>query len=457
MAGRRMKKHLRAIVLAAGKGTRMKSARPKVLHEICGRSMLWHVLRALREVAATEVVLVVNAELEPHVEAIARDAGHERVRTVVQEPQLGTGHAVRVALQAEPAHDGRVIVLNADMPLIDAELLRRLIATEDAALGLVAARMPLPSNFGRIVRRGEQVERIVEQRDATADELTIDEMNAGLYIFDEAKLRAAIVELKSDNAQNEYYLTDAIAHFAKAGERIVPVLAEDYRTVLGVNDRAEAAAAGARLNALLCERHMKAGVTIADPATTYLEPELEIAPDVTILPNTSIGGKSTIGAHSEIGPNARLRNARVGRHAAIADSVIVDSSIGDYAGIGPWAHVRGEASIGTGVRLGNFVEVKHAELAAGVKAGHLAYLGDATIGARTNIGAGTITCNYDGKKKHKTVIGEDVFIGSNSSLVAPIKIGDEALTGAGSVVTRDVPKGEKVVGNPAKPLEKRAK
>lgn len=452
-----MKKHLRAVVLAAGKGTRMKSALPKVLHRICGRSMLWHVLRTLRDVGVTETTLVVNTELEPHVEAIASEAGLSRVRVVLQEPQLGTGHAVQTALQALKVHDGRIIVLNADMPLIDAELVGRLIAVEDAALGLVAARMPLPSSFGRVIRRGERVERIVEQRDATSDELAIDEMNAGLYIFDEAKLRAAIVELKNDNAQNEYYLTDAIAYFANAGERVVPVFAEDYRCVLGVNDRAELAAAGARLNALLCERHMKAGVTIADPATTYLELEVEIASDVTILPNTSVGCKSVIGAHSEIGPNARLQNARIGRHAAVVDSVIVDSSIGDYAKVGPWAHVRGGASVGTGARLGNFVEVKHSDLAAGVKAGHLTYLGDATIGARTNIGAGTITCNYDGKKKHKTVIGEDAFIGSNSSLVAPVKIGNEALTGAGSVVLGDVSKGEKVAGNPAKPLRKSAK
>jgi len=224
--------------------------------------------------------------------------------------------------------------------------------------------------------------------------------------------------------------------------------------VLGVNDRVELAAACARLNTLLCERHMRAGVTIVDPATTYLEPDVEIAPDVTIFPNTAIGGKSAIGAHAEIGPNTRLRNARIGRHAVIADSVIADSAIGEYAVVGPWAHVRGGASVGTGAKVGNFVEVKNAELAAGVKAGHLSYLGDARIGARTNIGAGTITCNYDGEKKHRTVIGEDVFIGSNSSLVAPLNVGDGALTGAGSVVTRDVSPGERVVGNPAKPLRK---
>jgi bifunctional UDP-N-acetylglucosamine pyrophosphorylase/glucosamine-1-phosphate N-acetyltransferase len=452
----RVKKAPRAIVLAAGKGTRMKSARPKVLHDICGRPMLWHVLRALRDAGISDVLLVVNAELEPHVEETARQAGHERVRVVRQEPQLGTGHAVQVALRELEPCAGRIVILNADMPLIDVDLLGRLTAIEEVALALVTARMPLPSNFGRVIRRGDRVERIVEQRDATSDEEAIDEMNAGVYLFNEEKLRTAVAELKNENAQGEYYLTDAVEMLAQAGERVVPVVASDYRAVLGVNDRAELATACARFNALLCERHMKAGVTIVDPLTTYLEPDVEIAPDVTILPNTTIGGKIVIGPHSEIGPNTRLRNARIGQHTVITESVIVDSAIGDYASVGPWTHVRGGASVGTGARLGNFVEVKNAELAAGVKAGHLSYLGDATIGARTNIGAGTITCNYDGKKKHRTVIGEDAFIGSGSSLVAPVSIGNGALTGAGAVVTRDVPPGERVVGNPAKPLQKKA-
>ncbi|HEY0797692.1 MAG TPA: bifunctional UDP-N-acetylglucosamine diphosphorylase/glucosamine-1-phosphate N-acetyltransferase GlmU [Candidatus Baltobacteraceae bacterium] len=443
---------VRAVILAAGKGTRMKSARQKVLHELCGRSMLWHVLRALKDVSVSEVVIVVNAELEPHVVAIAADAGHQDARTVVQEPQLGTGHAVQVALAALDTEDGRILVLNADMPLVGADLLELLLTPEDVAVKMVTARMPLPSNFGRVIRSGKRVERIVEQRDATPDELAVDEMNAGLYAFDEQKLRAALAELTNDNAQGEYYLTDTIGMLARSGEIVLPVVIGDHRLVLGVNDRGELAVARARLNMLLCEKHMKAGVTIVDPATTYLEPDLQIAPDVTILPNTAIGRLSVIEAHSEIGPNTRLQNARVGKHTVINDSVIVDSSIGDYALIGPWTHIRGGAVIGTGVRLGNFVEVKNSELAPGAKASHLSYLGDATIGARTNIGAGTITCNYDGKKKNRTMIGEDVAIGSNTSLVAPVSVGDGALTGAGSVVTRDVPPGGRVVGNPAKPI-----
>jgi bifunctional UDP-N-acetylglucosamine pyrophosphorylase/glucosamine-1-phosphate N-acetyltransferase len=296
------------------------------------------------------------------------------------------------------------------------------------------------------------VARIVEARDAQTDELEIDEMNAGLYAYDERKLRAALAELKTDNAQAEYYLTDTVARLAGGGERVAPIVEADYRSVLGVNDRVELAAASAMLNRRLCEHHMRAGVTIADPATTYLEPELELAADVALLPNTTLGRGTRVGPHSEIGPNARLQNARVGSHAVVTDSVVVDSTIGDFAIVGPWAHLRGGTEIGTAARVGNFVEVKASQLAPGVKAAHLTYLGDATVGERTNIGAGTITCNFDGVKKNATQIGKDVFIGSNSSLVAPIVIGDRAQTGASSVVIRDVAPGERVAGNPARTL-----
>ncbi len=447
---------VRAVVLAAGKGTRMKSARPKVLHELCGRPILWYVLRALRDAGIDDVTLVYNAELAPHVAQVAASAGHPKVRGVLQEPQLGTGHAVQVALAALAPRDGVVAVLNADMPLVDAQLVRAALEGRRGALALVTARMPLPSSFGRVVREGDGVARIVEARDAGPDELELDEMNAGLYVFDEAKLRSAIAELSNDNAQGEYYLTDTIAHLVRRGEHVAAVRAADYRSVLGVNDRAELAAAAALLNRRLCDEHMRAGVTIADPATTYLEPDLELAPDVTILPNTTLGRGTKVGAHSEIGPNARLVNARVGEHAVVTDSVVVDSTIGDFAYVGPWSHVRGDSEIGTGVRVGNFVEVKNARLAHGVKAAHLAYLGDATIGERSNVGAGTITANYDGERKHRTTVGKDVRIGSNTVLVAPVSLGDRSLTGAGAVILRDVGDGERAVGNPARVLPSRS-
>ena len=447
---------VRAIVLAAGKGTRMKSAWPKVLHELCGRPMLWHVLRALRDAGVEDVTVVTNADVAEHVPHVAEGAGHVSVRTVLQEPQLGTGHAVQTALAELDARNGTVLVLNGDMPLIEADLVRRALDGHAGGLALVTARMPLPSSFGRIVRDGDRVARIVEARDCSDEELELDEMNAGLYAYDETKLRAAAADLTNDNAQREYYLTDTIAHFVRAGHHVAPIVASDFRSVLGVNDRVELAAASALLNLRLCERHMRAGVTIADPKTTYLEPDIDLAGDVTILPNTTIGRHSRVGAHSEIGPNSRLANARIGEHVVISDSVVLDTSIGDFALVGPYAHLRHGNEIGTGARIGNFVEIKASTLAPGAKASHLAYIGDASIGERSNIGAGTITANYDGKNKHRTKIGKDVRIGSNSTLVAPVEIGDGALTGAGAVVLRDVPAGERAVGNPARILPSKA-
>jgi len=443
---------VRAIVLAAGKGTRMKSARPKVLHELCGRPMVWYVVRALRDAGVDELLVVANAEVAERIPAIASDAGHRAVDVVIQEPQLGTGHAVGVALEKLTPRAGTLLILNGDLPLVEAALIGRAIEARNGALALVTANVPLPSSLGRIVRRGERVSKIVEARDANPDELALDEMNAGLYAYDEAKLRSALAELGNDNAQGEYYLTDTVDRLVRDGERVVPVLAENFISVLGVNDRIELAAAAALLGRRICEHHMRNGVTIIDPGTTYLEPDLEIAADVTILPNTTIGRRSKIGAHSEIGPNSRLAAAEIGEHVVVGDSIIVDSTLGDFVRVGPWAHVRGGSVLDTGVQLGDYVEVKASHLGAGVNARHLAYIGDATIGERTNIGAGTITCNYDGKQKHRTTIGKDAFIGTNSSLVAPLEIGDGALTGAGSVVVRDVPAGGRVAGNPAKPL-----
>jgi len=446
---------LRAVVLAAGKGTRMKSARPKVLHPLCGRAMLWYVVRALRDAGVAEIAVVSNPDVAEQLAEIARDADAAGVSAVIQEPQLGTGHAVQVALEKLSPRAGTLLVLNGDLPLVEVELIKRALeAARNASLALVTARMPLPSSLGRVVRDGDRVAKIVEARDATPDELELDEMNAGLYAFDEAKLRRAISELRNDNAQGEYYLTDAVAQLAR-GDRVVPVLAENFLSVLGVNDRSELASARALLNARLCEHHMCAGVTIVDPSTTYLEPDLEIAPDATILPGTVIGKRSKIGAHSEIGPHCRIVNSTVGEHAVITESVVTDSSIGDFSYVGPWAHIRGGSELGTGVRIGDFVELKAAKLAPGVRAAHLSYIGDATVGERTNIGAGTITCNYDGVKKNRTTIGKDVFIGSDTAIVAPVEIGDGAMTGAGSVVIRDVPPGERVAGNPAKPLPKK--
>jgi bifunctional UDP-N-acetylglucosamine pyrophosphorylase/glucosamine-1-phosphate N-acetyltransferase len=347
------------------------------------------------------------------------------------------------------------------MPLVHDEIFRGVIGSLDVrngsapALAMVTVKMPLPSNFGRVIRRGTDVERIVEVRDATPAELTVDEMNAGIYAYDEDALREAVDRLRNDNAQGEYYLTDTIEDFVKGGKRVVPVMAGDHLHVLGINDRVELAHARKEMNKRLCAHYMREGVTIIDPDTTYLEPELQIGRDTVIYPNSTIGRLSEIGEECVIGPNARLSNAKLGDRVEVRESVIVDSQLGSDIHVGPFAHLRTKTVLGDRVHIGNFVEVKNSKLAQGVKAGHLTYLGDAEIGTNTNVGAGTITCNYDGVRKNKTTIGRNVFIGSNSSLIAPVTIGDDALTGASAVVTKDVPPGERVAGNPARPLPKK--
>ena len=437
----------------------MKSARPKVLHELCGRPMLWWVLQALRAAGVDEIVVVTNPELDPLLDGFG-------VRTVVQAEQLGTGHAVRIALDALAPGDGCLLVAYGDMPLVDRTIFEDVQSAVDpdagTALALVTARMPLPSNFGRIVRgangsaaESAAVQRIVEAKDCTPEQLALDEMNAGIYAYDEAALRETIVQVGNDNAQGEFYLTDTVELLLRSGRRVVPVPVADYRSVLGVNDRVELANASAIVNRRLCEQHMLAGVTIVDPATTYLEPGLELARDVTILPNTTLCGGTRVGEGSSIGPDSTLSDATVGARCAVRRSVMTSSTIGDDVHIGPFAHLRGNSRLASDVRIGNFVELKNAELAEGVKANHLAYLGDATIGPRANIGAGTITANFDGVRKNRTEIGADVKIGSNNTLVAPVSVGEKATTGAGAVVNRDVEPGDKVVGVPARSIAKK--
>ncbi len=446
---------IRAIVLAAGEGKRMKSGRTKVLHEICGRPMLWYVLDALRVGGIGDIVVVVNDKLATRIDEFG-------VPGVLQPERLGTGHAVRVALERLEPHDGaRIVVACGDMPLVPAELFAAMAGSLDvdasAAMALVTAKMPLPSNFGRVVRRRDAVERIVEVSDATPAELAIDEMNAGIYAFREDELRGVVTRLRSDNAQGEYYLTDAVASFVGAGKAVHAVPARDHLDVLGINDRTELARARKEMNARLCARHMRDGVTIVDPDATYLEPELEIGVDTVIYPNTTITRLSRVGRDCAIGPNSRLSNARLGDRVTVHESVVTDAGIGDGVAIGPFAHLRGETLLADGAHVGNFVEIKKSKLARGVKVSHLSYIGDATIGEDTNIGAGTITCNFDGEQKNETIVGRDALIGSNTSLVAPVTVGDGALTGAGSVVTKDVPAGERVAGNPARPLPKKSK
>ncbi len=430
----------------------MKTGVPKALHELCGRPLLWYVLSALRSAGIDDISVITNPQLQERISEFG-------VTALVQSDPRGTGHAVQIGLQNLPTDSGgQILVAYGDMPLVPAELFRGLAASlthdRNAAVALVTAKMPLPSDFGRVVRSGAEVRRIVEARDATDDELLIDEMNAGIYAFDEAILRESIGALRDDNAQGEYYLTDTIDMLARQGKKIVPVIAGDHLHVLGINDRIDLARARSAMNRRLCEQHMRDGVTIIDPNTTYLEPELVLGRDTVIYPNTIIGRLSKAGERCTIGPNTRLSAAELGSDVTVQNSIVFDSSLDDEVTVGPFAHIRGNARLERGVHVGNFVEVKNSQLGAGVKASHLSYIGDATIGERTNIGAGTITCNFDGRKKNRTTIGKDVSIGSNTSLVAPVTLGDGSLTGASSVVTKDVAPGERVAGNPARPLPK---
>jgi len=440
----------RAVILAAGKGKRMKSALPKVLHRVCGRTLFEHVLNAVRGAGTREIVAVVSPDSRAAIEALG-------VRAVVQSPPNGTGHAAALALAALPG-DAPVLILSGDMPLLPAALLRAVVEIREktrAVAALLTADVPLPTSFGRIMRESGRVARIVEHSDATPEQQLLTEVNAGVYCFDAAALRDYLKRLNPANAQAELYLTDCIELAVSSGGLVEAVTTRNHRDVIGVNTRAELACARAIMQRRILRAHMLAGVTVVDPATTYVDVQAELAPDVTLLPQTHVLGASKVGRGAGIGPNTSIIDAVVGERATISYSVVRDSTIGPGVTVGPFAHVRGGSRVQQDAHIGNFVELKNTEMGAGTKAGHLSYLGDADIGEGANIGAGTITCNYDGKRKNKTQVGAGAFIGSHSSLVAPLQIGEGALTGAGSVVTHDVAAGERVAGNPARPLPKK--
>jgi len=440
----------RAVIMAAGKGTRMKSRTPKVLHELCGRTMFEHVLEAVRGAGADEIVAMVSPDLQPHIEAMG-------VTCIVQEPQKGTGHAMQLAMAGLADEKGQILVASGDMPLVPASLLRDVVSARDvvnAPIALVSAHVPLPTNFGRIVRNRGKVVRIVEDADASEIERSIDEVNTGIYCFEEQALRRHLRVLVPNNAQGELYLTDCVAAIAAEGGRVEAVLCDDRRLVMGVNNRIELSAARAVMQQHILDELMLSGVTIVDPSTTYADVQVIVGNDTVVLPNTHLRGKTRIGSGVTVGPGSFLENATVADDVHVWYSIVRDSSIGSGTTVGPFAYLRMGASVGKNCKIGNYVELKKTTLGDGAKAQHLSYLGDAEIGDEANIGAGTITCNWDGKNKNKTTIGKRAFIGSNSSLVAPVTVGDGALTGAGAVVIRDVPPGERVVGNPAKPIRK---
>ncbi|MEO8361835.1 MAG: bifunctional UDP-N-acetylglucosamine diphosphorylase/glucosamine-1-phosphate N-acetyltransferase GlmU [Vicinamibacteria bacterium] len=431
---------LRAIVLAAGKGTRMKSARPKVLHEAAGQPLLQYVLDLCRDLSA-ETCVVVGHEAEKVRDA----ASNQGVTFATQSPQLGTGHAVQVALlDMPPAPDIPVVVLAGDVPLLRIETLRSLLALREksqAAAALISFRISNPASYGRIVRDSEgRVTRIVEAKDATAAERLIDEVNASLYVFDGGRLNETISKLRSDNVQGEFYLTDVIGLLAAAGERVEALLIDDATEAIGVNTASELAAVEKEIYARRADAFVAEGVSLERPDTILIGPQVAIAPGARVRAFSILEGRTRIDAGATVGPFCRIEDSTLGAGAIILDSCLVRHSVVEAgASVGPFAHIRPDSVIGENAKVGNFVELKKTILGPGSKAPHLSYLGDATIGVKANIGAGTITCNYDGVVKSPTTIEDGAFVGSNSTLVAPVTIGKNAYVGAGSVITKDVP------------------
>jgi bifunctional UDP-N-acetylglucosamine pyrophosphorylase / glucosamine-1-phosphate N-acetyltransferase len=428
-----------------------------VLHPLCGRPMLLHVIDTLVELPLERIVVVVGHQSETVTKTLQNELTTDiPVEFVEQRVPRGTGDATSVALTAfsDTVDDDDVIVLSADIPLLRADTLA-VLATEhrlaDAAATLLTAELDDPTGYGRIVRdaRGT-VERIVEQSDGNPDELAIREVNPSIYCFRRAFLAPALRRVSPENAQGEYYLTDVVEVLRSAGHSVLAVPATDATETLGVNDRAQLAAAEALLRERINEQWMRAGVTMTDPARTYIDATVELAEDVRLLPGTVLEGRTSVGSGSVIGPDARLVDTIVGDDVTITYSVTREAEVGDGVTVGPYAHLRPGTRLARGAKIGNFVETKNAEIGEGAKANHLAYVGDAEVGPNANIGAGTITANYDGRNKHRTKIGADVKIGSNTVLVAPVEVGDGATTGAGAVVNRDVPPNALAKGVPAK-------
>jgi bifunctional UDP-N-acetylglucosamine pyrophosphorylase / glucosamine-1-phosphate N-acetyltransferase len=444
-----------AVVLAAGLGTRMKSALPKVLHPLCGRPMLAYVLDAWDEAAAADGAtprkpIVVYS---PAVDAIC-DRFADRAEFALQDEPRGTGDAVRAAMQAIPDDATEILILSGDVPLISATDLEAILEArrqDDAAIALATVIAADPAQLGRVVRSEFGiVEAIVEVKDASEDELENNEINSGLYAFDAAWLRRRIESLAPSPTTGELYLTELVRLAREDGRLVTAVAFEDDGRFDGINDRSQLAAAEWSLRVRRNEQHMRDGVTMRDPSTVYLDWDVTLAPDVTLEPNVILRGGTSIGEGTVIGAGSQIVDSRIGARAFVWASIIESSTIEDEAKVGPLSHVRGGSVIGKGSYVGNYAELKNSRLGAGSKQGHMSYLGDTEVGERVNIGAGSITANYDGTNKHPTTIGEGAFIGVDTMIIAPRDIGKGARTGAGAVVTRDVPAGKLAVGVPAR-------
>jgi bifunctional UDP-N-acetylglucosamine pyrophosphorylase / glucosamine-1-phosphate N-acetyltransferase len=429
------------VVLAAGKGTRMRSARPKVLHRAAGLALVEWVLRVARSIAPESITVVVG-----HESAAVRSAIEAPdVQFAVQDPQRGTGHALLQARSLLENRTGRVLLLSGDVPLLTSESVRQLLhaqrASEAAAL-VATAIVEDPTGYGRVLRNGDQLDAIVEHRDATPDQLGIREINSGVYVFAVEGLFRALADLSSNNAQGEYYLPDLIKTYRKEGRIVQAIALSDPDEIRGINTLAELAEVGKVLRQRINHSLMADGVTLVDPDTAYIGPDVRLGADTVIHPAVILEGNTTIGKGCQVHAGTRVVDSHLADRVTVLDHcLVVDSTLEEDSSIGPFARIRPGSTIGAQAHVGNFVEIKKSSLGSGTKVGHLSYLGDSTVGVGVNVGAGTITCNYDGQRKHRTVVMDGAFVGSDSTLVAPVTIGRGAYIAAGSSITEDVPDG----------------
>ncbi|WP_343091937.1 bifunctional UDP-N-acetylglucosamine diphosphorylase/glucosamine-1-phosphate N-acetyltransferase GlmU [Streptococcus sanguinis] len=427
-----------AIILAAGKGTRMKSDLPKVLHKVAGISMLEHVFRSVNAINPEKTVTVVGHKAELVEQVLAGQTDFVR-----QTEQLGTGHAVMMAEPVLENLTGQTLVIAGDTPLITGESLKNLIdfhINHKNVATILTAEADNPFGYGRIVRnQHDEVLKIVEQKDASDFEQQIKEINTGTYVFDNARLFEALKNINTNNAQGEYYITDVIGIFRENGEKVGAYTLKDFDESLGVNDRVALATAEGVMRRRINQQHMVNGVSFVNPHATYIDVDVEIAPEVQVEANVTLKGQTKIGAETILTNGTYIVDSVIGERAVITNSMIEESSVADGVTVGPYAHIRPGSSLAKDVHVGNFVEVKGSSIGENTKAGHLTYIGNSEVGANVNFGAGTITVNYDGQKKYKTIIGDNVFVGSNSTIIAPVELGDNSLVGAGSTITKDVP------------------
>ena len=418
----------------------MNSSTPKVLHPICGVPMLGHVLEIVQELKPTQIITVVGHGKERVTKYL--NSEFKKVKIVVQQQQKGTGHAVQTALAQMKTSKGLVLITAGDTPLLTSDSLARLVtAAKESKAAVLTADLPDPTGYGRIIRLASMVDRIVEQSDATAEELEITEINTGVYVFDIEILKKAITQLKANNKQGEIYLTDVIAVINNMGESVSAVMCEDYLEALGINDRSQLALAQQILQQTINEYWMSQGVSMRNPDSVVIDVNVELGQDVFLDNNTHLLGNTQIGNNSIIGPDTMLKDCVVGTNSHVLRTTAMGAKIGNNCEIGPYTYLRPGTVLKNGVKAGAYVEIKNSTIGEGSKVPHLSYVGDATIGIETNIGAATIFVNYDGVQKHKTVVGDHVKIGSDTMLVAPVKIGDGAYTAAGSVITENVPAG----------------